>query len=89
MLLEPHFSDSGRGPVAGKREKSLRGDGRMVRIENICATSKTAVETDRFAGRNFLLFWIRPARDPAGSRAGSRPPTWPKWYSDMHGGAFN
>ena len=69
MLLEPDFPGSGRGSSRGRCEKSLRGDDETIRIANICATSKTAVETDRFARVHFLLLGsgrpgIRPGPGP-------------------------
>ncbi len=77
MLLEPEFADSGTGFFAARCEKSKKVDDGTVRIENPCATSKTAVETDR----SLCVFFSfkgpagpESGREPAGFRAGFRRP---------------
>ena len=67
MLLEPDFADSGTGSFAGRWETSLRDDDGTMRIENPCATSKTAVETDRSLCLNFSF------KGPAGPESGRIP----------------
>ena len=50
MHLEPAFANSGRGPVAGRCEKSLGGNWLLLRGRTNCAKKKTVVETDRSRG---------------------------------------
>ena len=80
MLLEPDFPGSGRGYSRGRCGKSLRGNDEMIRIANICATSKTAEETAR------SLYVFSRFKGPAGPESGRVPGQipaglWPIYYS--------